>query len=121
MNAIPRCKPHYLRVSDKTLKQMLSNTLKDTGYDGDQLIRSLDIEEKLQFVRRMTEVTNHLYYFELQRELSQHYEDISSKRNYMRGSTGRRLSRSRTKKHDAHHQTQRSINKLNGYLLELNT
>ena len=36
----------------------------------------LDTKEKIEFVRQMTEATNNLYYFDLQRQLWQAYDDI---------------------------------------------
>ena len=48
-------------------KQMLSNAVQD----GDQLVQCLNTDEKLQAVRRMTEVTNNLHYFDLQQHLWQ--------------------------------------------------
>ena len=56
-------KPRYLRMSDKVFKQMLSNKIEHD----DNIIQCLDTKEKIEFVRQMTEATNNLYYFDLQR------------------------------------------------------
>jgi hypothetical protein len=80
MKYIQKFKPHYLRVSDKIFKQILSNAINDD----DKTIQSLDTNEKLQFVRQMTEVTNSLYYFDLQRQLWQEYYNISLKEDGIR-------------------------------------
>ncbi|CAF4340896.1 unnamed protein product, partial [Rotaria sordida] len=41
---------------------MLSNSIED----GNTIVQRLNTNEKLQFVRQMTETTNNLYYFDLQ-------------------------------------------------------
>ena len=69
---IKRLKPCYLKMSDRIFKQMLSNELEH----GDNTIQCLDTKEKIQFVRQMTEATNDVYYFDLQRQLWQTYYDI---------------------------------------------
>ena len=72
INCQEKSKPQYLKVSDRVFKQMLSNSIKD----GDKLVQLLDTNEKLQFVRQMTEVTNNLQYLTLQRQLWQDYYNI---------------------------------------------
>ncbi|CAF1535461.1 unnamed protein product, partial [Rotaria sordida] len=49
--------------------------------DGDKIVQCLNTNEKLQFVRQMTETTNNLYYFDLQRQLWQDYFDLGIKEN----------------------------------------
>ena len=61
-NHIKEFKPRYLRMSDKV---MLSNEIEHD----DNTIQCLDTKEKIEFVRQMTEATNNLYYFDLQRQL----------------------------------------------------
>ncbi|CAF4322568.1 unnamed protein product, partial [Rotaria sordida] len=41
---------------------MLSNSIED----GNKIVQCLNTNEKLQFVRQMTETTNNLYCFDLQ-------------------------------------------------------
>ncbi|CAF1411814.1 unnamed protein product [Rotaria sordida] len=67
MNYIQKLKPQYLKISDQIFKQMLSNAIEN----GDKLVKCLDTNEKLQFVRQMTEVTNNLQYIHLQHHLWQ--------------------------------------------------
>ena len=74
-NHIKEFKPRYLRMSDKMFKQMLSNEIEHD----DNTIQCLDTKEKIEFVRQMTEATNNLYYFDLQRQLWQAYDDIGMK------------------------------------------
>ncbi|KAF9746147.1 hypothetical protein NGRA_3545, partial [Nosema granulosis] len=74
-NCIQRFKPKYLRVSDHIFKQMLSDACKDV----DPIIGVIDTNEKLQFVRQMTEVTNNLHYIGLQRQLRQDYFNLGQK------------------------------------------
>ena len=62
-------------MSDKVFKQMLSNEIEPD----DNTIQCLDTKEKIQFVCQMTEATNNLYYFYLQRQLWQAYDDIGMK------------------------------------------
>ncbi|CAF3428349.1 unnamed protein product [Rotaria sp. Silwood2] len=54
---------------------MLSNTIED----GDKTVQCLDTNEKLQLVRQMTETTNNLYYFDLQRQLWKDYFELGMK------------------------------------------
>ncbi|CAF4361707.1 unnamed protein product, partial [Rotaria sordida] len=49
--------------------------------DGNTIVQRLNTNEKLQFVRQMTETTNNLYYFDLQRQLWQDYFDLDIKEN----------------------------------------
>ncbi|CAF4404555.1 unnamed protein product, partial [Adineta steineri] len=52
INSIQRFKPHYLRVSDKIFKQMLSNVIKDDH----KTIQAIDTNEKIRFLREITEL-----------------------------------------------------------------
>ncbi|CAF4560060.1 unnamed protein product, partial [Rotaria magnacalcarata] len=70
-------KPRYLRVSDKIFKRVLSNTIDQDN----NMVKNLDTKEKLELVRQVTEATNNLYYFDLQRQLWQEYYDIGMKEN----------------------------------------
>ncbi|CAF4354896.1 unnamed protein product, partial [Adineta steineri] len=133
INSMQRFKPHYLRVSDKVFKQMLSNVIKDDH----KTIQSIDTNEKIQFLREMTELTNNLYYFDLQRQFWQEYHNMSLKEDDTR--RYRQLSKSDAKEHNTYymgdfqkhviekrqntivHQMQRTINELNQYLIQLNT
>ncbi|CAF2903770.1 unnamed protein product [Rotaria sp. Silwood2] len=54
---------------------MLSNAVED----GDKIIQCLNSNEKLQFVRQMTEAANNLYYIDFQRQLWQVYFDLCMK------------------------------------------
>ena len=136
MNCMQKFKPDYLKVSDNQFKQMLLNATPDN----DIIVRALNTHEKLQFVRQMTEVTNDLYYFDLQRQLWQEYYNMSLKEDSMKTVVEqRRLSKSDAKLlHTCHkynlpkqaiekrqqriaHQIQRLTNELNGYRMKLNT
>ena len=64
-NGIQKFKPHYLRVSDQVFQQLLSNAISN----GDKIVQCLNTKDKLQFIRQMTEITNHLQYIGLQRDL----------------------------------------------------
>ncbi|CAF1349932.1 unnamed protein product [Adineta steineri] len=75
MNSSENYKPSYLKVSDRIFKQLLSNAI-DNGHE---TIACLDTNEKLHFVRQMTEITNNLYFKDLQRQLWKEYYDISIK------------------------------------------
>ena len=90
-NHIKIFKPRYLRMSDKIFKQMLSNEIEHS----DNTIQCFDTEEKIEFVRQMTEATNNLYYFDLQRQLWQAYDDIGMKE----GVWTSRVSKSFAKQH----------------------
>ena len=79
-NHIKKFKPRYLRMSDKMFKQMLSNEME---HDDNAIHQCLDTKEKIEFVRQMTEATNNLYYFDLQRQLWQAYDDIGTNRRCM--------------------------------------
>ena len=174
LNDIQRFKPRYLRVSDKVFKQMLSNAIQsnangsggrrdiegegdggggNTEGEGDgaataqRMIQSLDTTEKLQFVRQMTETTNNLSYFDLQRQLWQEYFNMSLKEDTSQVATAaaagrqrrQRLSKADAKQHNTCYlvtypkhmiekrqqtiaqQMQRTINELNQYIMQLNT
>ncbi|CAF1246236.1 unnamed protein product [Rotaria sp. Silwood1] len=84
-------KPSYLKVSDKKLKQMLSNAIEGD----DKIAECLNTTEKIQFVRQMTEATNNLYYFDLQRQLWGEYLDLGLKQSEW----APRVSKSFAKKH----------------------
>lgn len=129
MNYIQRLKPSYLKVSDKIFKQMLSNATNDA----DKIVPCLNTNEKLEFVRQMTEITNNLYYIELQRHLWQDYYNFGLKE----GIWTLRVSKSYAKQHNTcrtygfakhiiekrqktiEHQLQRTINELQEYLIKL--
>ncbi|CAF3146869.1 unnamed protein product [Rotaria sp. Silwood2] len=72
---VKQFKPSYLKVCDKIFKQMLSNAIEN----GNEIVQCLNSDEKLQFVRQMTETTNNLYYFDLQRQLWREYFDLGMK------------------------------------------
>ena len=91
MNHTKIFKPRYLRVSDKIFKQMLSYEIELSH----NTIQCLETEEKIEFVRQMTEATNNLYYFDLQRQLWQDYDDICMKE----GVWTSRVSKSFAKQH----------------------
>ena len=90
-NHIKIFKPRHLRMSDKMFKQMLSNEIEHD----DNTIQCLDTKEIIEFVRQMTEATNNLYYFDLQRQLWQAYADIGMKE----GVWTSRVSKSFAKQH----------------------
>ena len=68
-------RPGYLKVSDAAFKQMLINSIEN----GEQLAVCLNTDEKIQFVRRVTEMTNQIKYFDLQRQLWQDYYNLGLK------------------------------------------
>ena len=72
---MPRFKPRYLQLPDRLFKQLLSNATENAH----PTIRCLDAKEKLHFIRSTTEITNQLYYKDLQRQLWNQYADISPK------------------------------------------
>lgn len=74
-NADQSFKPHFSKVSDRVFKQILSNAIKG----GHQLVQCLNTEEKIQFIRHMTELTNQAQYLDLQRHLWQDYHNIGVK------------------------------------------
>ena len=137
MNYLQKIKPHYLKVSDKIFTEMLSNAIKN---DSDRIIiiQALDTQEKLQLIQQITEITNNLYYFNLQRQLWQDYYNIGLKQD---GSwpIAPRLSKSFAKQHHTcrtygyskriieqrqktvEHQLQRTSNELNQHLIQLHT
>ncbi|CAF1535561.1 unnamed protein product, partial [Adineta steineri] len=73
VNSSENYKPSYLKVSDRIFKQLLSNSI-DNGHE---TISCLDTNEKLHFVRQMTEITNNLYFKDLQRQLWLEYYNSS--------------------------------------------
>ena len=68
-------KPQYLRVSNCRLRQVLVDSIPN----GDQIALCLNSDEKIQFIRQMTEVTNQLQYLDLQRLLWEEYFNIGMK------------------------------------------
>lgn len=72
---VTRVKPHYLRVSDKIFKQMLSEALQNDY----EIVENLNTKEKIASVRQITELTNNFFYIRLERDLWQHYHDVSVK------------------------------------------
>ena len=70
-------KPHYLKVSDRILKQMLSNAV-GIG-NNDKIFQCLNTPEKLRLVREITEATNDYYFKDLQRQLWQEYYELGLK------------------------------------------
>ena len=90
-NHIKEFKPRYLRMSDKVFKKILSNEIEHN----DNTIQCLDTKEKIEFVLQMTEATNNLHYFDLQRQLWQAYDDIGKKEGVWMS----RVSKSFAKQH----------------------
>lgn len=95
MYPMQRFQPHYLRVSDKKFKQMLSHVME--GDAGKTTIQSLEAHEKLPFVRRMMEVTNNVHYFDLQRQLWQVYYTLNLQEKSSINIPRRRFSKSDAK------------------------
>ena len=130
INYEEKSKPQYLKVSDRVFKQMLSKSIKD----GDKIVQLLDTDEKLQFVRQMTEVTNNLQYLTLQRQLWQDDYNIGISEGSIRTS---QLSKADAKLHhtcrtygfskqiiekrqqNIKHHVQRAIQELQQYLIKL--
>ena len=128
-NHMKKFKPRYLRTSDKVFKQMLSNELEHD----DNTIQYLNTKAEIQFVRQMTEATNDVYYFDLQRQLWQAYYDIGAKEDVWTS----RLPKSFAKQHhtcrtygfpkhiiekrqnEANQQLKQAIDTLQQYLTEL--
>ena len=128
-NGIQKFKPHYLRVSDQIFKQLLANAISDGG----KIVQCLNTNDKLQFIRQMTEITNHLQYIGLQRDLWQDYFNLGMKE----GVYAPRVSKSYAKQHHTCHtygfskhiiekrqqtiqdQLHRTINELQQYLIKL--
>ncbi|CAF4208007.1 unnamed protein product, partial [Rotaria sordida] len=128
-NYVQQFKPRYLEVSDKIFKRILSNSIED----GNKIVQCLNTNEKLQFVRQMTETTNNLYYFDLQHQLWQDYFDLGMKENKWAS----RVSKSFAKQHHTcctygfpkhiieqrlqtiGQQFQRTINELQQYIIQL--
>ncbi|CAF4165334.1 unnamed protein product [Rotaria sordida] len=128
INYVKQFKPSYLKVSDKIFQQMLSNSIEDSN----KIVQCLNTNEKLQFVRQMTEATNNLYYFDLERQLWEDYFDLGIKENKW----APRVSKSFVKQHHTcrtygfhkhiveqrlqtiTQQFQRTINELQQYILQ---
>ena len=70
-----RLKPRYLRVSNRAFKHMLSKVMDSN----DHIIENLNSNEKIAFVREITDLTNELYYIGLEADLWQHYYDLGTK------------------------------------------
>lgn len=92
MNDLQKLKPQYLNVSDRLFKQFLSKSIEN----GNQLVQALDTVEKIEFVRHMTETTNNLYYFDLQRHLWQDYATLAM---HDENNWPKRVSKSFAKQH----------------------
>ena len=71
---------------------MLSNEIE---HGNTTIHQCVDTNEKIEFVRQMTEATNNLYYFDLQHQLWQAYDDIGMKE----GVCMSRVSKSFAKQH----------------------
>ena len=87
-----RFKPAYLRVPDHTFVRMLANATTD----GDRIVQYLNTKEKVDFIRQMTELTNNLRYFDLQRQLWQFHYDLGLKE----GRWGAQLLNNYAKQHN---------------------
>ena len=70
-----RFKSAYLKVPDHLFVRMLVNTTTD----GDRIVQYLDTKAIVDFIRQMTEATNNLRYFDLQRQLWQYHYDLGLK------------------------------------------
>ena len=77
MDHLQKFKPHYLTVSDRKFKEMLSNCTSE----GDQLKQGLNTDEKLQFVRQITEAMNNSHYLNLQLQLWKEYYNVNMKKD----------------------------------------
>lgn len=88
-SAMQNTKPRFLRTPDGVFKEMLLNAA--TG----QLNTAacLNTKDKVQQVRVLAEVTSHLRYVELQRQLWQEYYNIGMKDNVW----GKKISKSKAK------------------------
>ena len=73
-----RYKPAYLRVPDYTFVRLLARTINNSG----KIIQCLDTKEKIDFIRQMTELTNDLQYFDLQRQFWQDHYDVGLKEGF---------------------------------------
>lgn len=138
MNYLQKLKPNYSNVSDQIFKQMLSNAIKNDN-DRINIIQALDTQEKLQLIRQITEITNNLHYFNLQRQLWHDYSNIGLKQDADSWSITSRFSKSFAKQHHIcrtyayskhmveqrqktiEHQLQRTTNELSQYLIQLHT
>ena len=67
--------PHYLKVPDRILKQLLSDTIEN----GHLTVQCLDTKEKLDIIRQMVEMKNNFDFKELQRQLWNEYHTLSEK------------------------------------------
>ena len=72
--------------------KMLANAITDCH----GIVQYLDTKEKVNFIRQMTEVTNNLRYFDLQRQLWQYHYDLGLKE----GCWGSQLLKSYAKEHN---------------------
>ena len=82
----------YLKVSDHTFVRLLANATTD----GDRIVQYLNTKEKVDFIRQMTELTNNLRYFDLQRQLWQFHYDLGLKE----GRWGAQLLNNYAKQHN---------------------
>ena len=87
-----RFKPAYLRVPDHKFVRMLANATTN----GDRIVQYLNTKEKVDFIRQMTELTNNLRYFDLQRQLWQFHYDLGLKE----GRWGAQLLNNYAKQHN---------------------
>ena len=88
-------KPHYLRVSNRIFKDMLSNAISD----GTIIKQCLNKNEKLQLIRQVTEIVNNLYYIDLQLQLWREYYNLGMKEGIWRSN----LSKLFAKQHHTCH------------------
>jgi hypothetical protein len=86
-------KPDYLKVPDHKFVRMLANATTN----GDRIVQYLDTKEKVDFIRQMTELTNNLRYFDLQRQLWQYHYDLGLKE----GRWGAQLLNNYAKQHNS--------------------
>ena len=86
-----RYKPSYLKMPDHVFVRRLAKST----HDGHQIIQYLDTKEKIDFIRQMTELTNDLQYFDLQRQFWQDHYDVGLKEGFW----GSQLARSFAKQH----------------------
>ncbi|CAF0856088.1 unnamed protein product [Adineta steineri] len=77
-NDTEKYKSCFLKVSDRTFKQMLSNAIQD----GNKLVQCLDTPEKIYTIRQITELTDQLHFKQLQQALWQEYHSISLKYDF---------------------------------------
>ncbi|CAF4557491.1 unnamed protein product [Rotaria sp. Silwood2] len=72
-NYLENFKPHYLKVSDRIFKRMLAEAIED----GSKLLKCVDTPEKLNAVRKLTEIKNNVYHKDFQQKLWDEYYTIS--------------------------------------------